>query len=72
MGICSHRYLRKEGTHDGQLKTCFDWEVPHTQRKFIMSPESQKSSLGVISDIATFAIAINPSVLLKFFGPEKI
>lgn len=37
-----------------------------------MSPESQKSSLGVISDIAAFAIAVNPSVLLKFLGPEKI
>lgn len=38
-----------------------------------MSPESQKSSLRVISvDIATLAIAINPSVLLKFLGTEKI
>lgn len=36
-----------------------------------MSAESQKSSLGVISDIATFAIALNPSVLLKLLGPEK-
>lgn len=37
-----------------------------------MSAECQKRSLGVISDIATFAIAVNPSVLLKFLGPEKI
>lgn len=38
-----------------------------------MSPESQKSSLRVISVIiATIAIAINPSVMLKFLGPEKI
>lgn len=37
-----------------------------------MSPESQKSSLTVTSVIVSnIAIAINPSVLLKFLGPEK-
>lgn len=38
-----------------------------------MSPDSQKSSLTVISVIvASIAVTINPSVLLKFLGPEKI
>lgn len=38
-----------------------------------MSPESQKCSLRVISvNVATIDIAINPLVLPKFLGLEKI
>lgn len=73
MGICSHGCLRKEGTDYGHFNMCFDWEVPHLQRESIMFPESQKSSVRIISvNIAAIAIAVNPSILMKCLGPDKI
>lgn len=38
-----------------------------------MFPESQKSSVRIISvNIAAIAIAVNPSILMKCLGPDKI